>query len=279
MNSNYGLFYSCLILKCFSLSSDCVGLEISLCGNLLHAGMGLNAAAEVFNSHRITEEAFKISAASIINNENLVVRVQDRYLPWDKAAPIVLGVAAYGLDLPVDPKDAIPVEQDETPKLGDDGCDTSTPPGRRWRLWPIPFRRVKTLEHTTSDSSSEEVFVDSESVSLTQPVESTPVSTGGSESPHKHIRTNVPTTEQISSLNLKEGQNMVTFSFSTRVWGLQKVCHLLQYACNFKVVISLIGFPSILLSHILFQQVDAHIYLWKWNARIVISDVDGTITK
>ncbi|PSR98223.1 Phosphatidate phosphatase [Actinidia chinensis var. chinensis] len=222
-------------------------LEISLCGNLLHAGMGLNAAAEVFNSHRITEEAFKISAASIINNENLVVRVQDRYLPWDKAAPIVLGVAAYGLDLPVDPKDAIPVEQDETPKLGDDGCDTSTPPGRRWRLWPIPFRRVKTLEHTTSDSSSEEVFVDSESVSLTQPVESTPVSTGGSESPHKHIRTNVPTTEQISSLNLKEGQNMVTFSFSTRVWGLQKV--------------------------------DAHIYLWKWNARIVISDVDGTITK
>ncbi|MCH1922466.1 hypothetical protein L9G15_23955, partial [Shewanella sp. A3A] len=27
------------------------------------------------------------------------------------------------------------------------------------------------------------------------------------------------------------------------------------------------------------QQVDAHIYLWKWNARIVISDVDGTITK
>ncbi|XP_057471600.1 phosphatidate phosphatase PAH1-like [Actinidia eriantha] len=222
-------------------------LEISLCGNLLHAGMGLNAAAEVFNSHRITEEAFKLSAASIINNENLVVRVQDRYLPWDKAAPIVLGVAAYGLDLPVDPKDAIPVEQDETPKLGDDGCNTSTPSGRRWRLWPIPFRRVKTLEHTTSDSSSEEVFVDSESGSLNQPVESTPVSTGGSESPHKHIRTNVPTTEQISSLNLKEGQNMVTFSFSTRVWGLQKV--------------------------------DAHIYLWKWNARIVISDVDGTITK
>lgn len=27
------------------------------------------------------------------------------------------------------------------------------------------------------------------------------------------------------------------------------------------------------------KQVDAHIYLWKWNARIVISDVDGTITK
>lgn len=27
------------------------------------------------------------------------------------------------------------------------------------------------------------------------------------------------------------------------------------------------------------KQVEAHIYLWKWNTRIVISDVDGTITK
>lgn len=26
-------------------------------------------------------------------------------------------------------------------------------------------------------------------------------------------------------------------------------------------------------------QVDARIYLWKWNTRVVISDVDGTITK
>lgn len=26
-------------------------------------------------------------------------------------------------------------------------------------------------------------------------------------------------------------------------------------------------------------QVDARIYLWKWDTRVVISDVDGTITK
>ncbi|KAF5953870.1 hypothetical protein HYC85_006726 [Camellia sinensis] len=224
-------------------------LEISLCGNLLHAGMGLNAAAEVFDAHRISEEAFKLSAASITKNENLVVRFHDRYLPWDKAAHVVLGVAAYGSDLPVEAKDAILVEQDETPKAGDDGSGiTSTPSGRRWRLWPNPFRRVKTLEHTTSNASSEEVFVDSESGSQNFPPVQTPTSSSGGESPHKQLlRTNVPTTEQIASLKLKEGQNMVTFSFSTRVLGM--------------------------------QQVDAHIYLWKWNARIVISDVDGTITK
>lgn len=227
-------------------------LEISLCGNELRAGMGLRAAAETFDKHRISMEDFKLSAASIIKNESLVVRFQDRYLTWDKAAHIVLGVAVYGLDLPIEPSDAIAVEKEETPKLMEDSEITRTPSGRRWRLWPIPFRRVKTLEHTSSNSSGEEVFVDSESGSQNQPAETTSTAGGGfgtgGESPHKQlVRTNVPTTEQIASLNLKDGQNMVSFIFSTRVLGVQKV--------------------------------DAHIYLWKWNARIVISDVDGTITK
>ncbi|KAJ4704777.1 phosphatidate phosphatase PAH1 [Melia azedarach] len=223
------------------------GFEISLCGNELRAGMGFDAAAEAFDAHRISEDEFRCNAASIIKNENLVVRFRERYLLWEKAAPIVLGMAAFGLELPVEPKDVIPVEQEDTQKSKDnDSAITPTSSGRRWRLWPIPFRRVKTLEHTSSNSSSEEVFVDSES-GLQNSQESAS-STGISESPHKQfIRTNIPTNEQIASLNLKEGQNMITFSFSTRVLGT--------------------------------QQVDAHIYLWKWNARIVISDVDGTITK
>ncbi|KAL6145921.1 hypothetical protein ACLB2K_056604 [Fragaria x ananassa] len=209
--------------------------EISLCRNELRAGMGVTAAAEAFDAHRVSAEDFKASASAIIKNENLIIRFKDRYFSWEKAAPVVLGMAAFGLDLPLESKDAIPVEQDDTEK-------PSTPSGRRWRLWAIPFRRVKTLEHTSSNSSNEEEFVDSESSLHNSQVEATP------ESPQKQfVRTNIPTTEQIASLNLKDGQNVITFSFSTRVLGT--------------------------------QQVDAHIYLWKWNARIVISDVDGTITK
>ncbi|POO02447.1 Lipin [Trema orientale] len=226
--------------------------EISLCGSKLHAGMGLDAADEAFNAHRISAEEFKSSASSIIKDGNLIIRFRGQYLPWVKAAHIALGVAAFGMDLPIELKDAIPVEQDNTPKpRNDDSGLASTPSGRRWRLWPIPFRRVKTLEHTNSNSSNEDEFVDSESVLHNSQVESsprTPTSHSHNESPRKQfVRTNVPTNEQIASLNLQEGQNIVTFSFSTRVLGR--------------------------------QQVDAHIYLWKWNARIVISDVDGTITK
>ncbi|KAM0065553.1 putative phosphatidate phosphatase [Helianthus debilis subsp. tardiflorus] len=212
-------------------------IEISLCGNLLRPGMGSSTASETFNAHRISEEEFKISAASIIKNDSLIIKVEDKYFTWDKVAHIVLGTAAYGLEMHVDPNDAIPVDWNEETSLA------STPSGRRWWLWPIAFRRVKTLDHNNSNLSGEDVFLDSESVfDSPQSVEKSP------QSPQKQlVRTQIPTSEQISSLKLKDGQNMVSFVFSTRVLGVQKV--------------------------------DAHIYLWKWNARIVISDVDGTITK
>lgn len=190
--------------------------------------MGLDAAAEAFNAHRVSAEEFKSSAVSIIKDGNLIIRFRGQYLPWAKAAHIALGIAAFGRDLPIELKDAIPVEQDNTPKpSSDDSGLASTPSGRRWRLWLIPFRRVKTLEHTNSNLSNEEEFVDSESVLHNSQAETsprTPASESRNESPRKQfLRTNIPTNEQIASLNLQEGQNLVTFSFSTRVLGRQQV--------------------------------------------------------
>ncbi|PNY10915.1 phosphatidate phosphatase LPIN10 [Trifolium pratense] len=220
--------------------------DISLCGHKLKAGMGFIAAAEVFEAHRISAEEFRVSAPSITKNENLIVKFRESYLPWEKAAPLVLGMVAFDLDLPVGPEDTIPVGQDDTLKSSVDDPGPSSS-GHRWRFWPLAFRKVKTAEHTSSDESSEDIFVDSASDFFGSVGEPSPTS-GSRESPRKQfVRTNVPSSEMIASLNLKDGQNMVTFSYSTRVLGKQKV--------------------------------DAHVYLWKWNARIVISDVDGTITK
>lgn len=210
------------------------GVEISLCGNLLHAGMGSSAAREAFDANRVSEEEFRSSAESIIKNENLVVRIRGNYILWDRAAPIILGMAECDMELPVECADVIPVEMEETSKSGeDDSGISSVPSGRRWTLWPNPFRRVKTLEKSNCNSSDEEVFVDSESSSTYQPIEQIAITEGGKESPQEQlVRTNIPTSCQITSLNLKEGQNMVTFIFSTRVLGEQKVCHL---SCTQKI--------------------------------------------
>ncbi|VYS56803.1 unnamed protein product [Arabidopsis thaliana] len=223
--------------------------ELSLCKDELRQGMGLSAAAEVFDAHMISKEEYINSATSILESENLVVRIRETYMPWTKAARIVLGKAVFDLDLDIQPDDVISVEENESPKPKDDETTiTPSSSGTRWRLWPIPFRRVKTVEHTGSNSSSEEdLFVDSEPGLQNSP-ETQSTTESRHESPRRQlVRTNVPTNEQIASLNLKDGQNMITFSFSTRVLGT--------------------------------QQVDAHIYRWRWDTKIVISDVDGTITK
>lgn len=53
--------------------------------------------------------------------------------------------------------------------------------------------------------------------------------------------------DEVFRLGLHPGKNVVTFSFSSRLWGRQEVA--------------------------------AHAYMWNWNAKVVVSDVDGTITK
>ncbi|RZC25167.1 Transketolase, chloroplastic, partial [Glycine soja] len=155
-------------------SHSALRFETSLCGHELKAGMGLAAAAKVFEAHRISAEEFRSFALSIIKNENLILKFRERYLLWEKDAPLVLGMTVFGLDLPVEPKDTNLVGLDDAVKAK---CDAPGPAsfGRRWRLWPMNFQRFKTIDHTNS-VSSEEVFVDSKSDCQTSVVEPSPTS-------------------------------------------------------------------------------------------------------
>nr|CAB3461246.1 unnamed protein product [Digitaria exilis] len=227
-----------------SQSQKGLGVEISLCGNMLRPGMGLESAEEAFRLHLVSEEDFKSSGSTIIKNANLIVKIENKYFPWSKVSHVILGKAVFGSNFNIEPVDAIPVECPETPNSREDSLRVS-PSSRRWRLWLNPFRITRSLQRSNSDSS-EDIFLDSETV--LSPMDEQDLENNRSQSPRKQfVRTLIPTSEQVASLNLKEGQNLVTFSFSTRVLGK--------------------------------QQVDAHIYLWKWDAKIVISDVDGTITR
>ncbi|KAA8528545.1 hypothetical protein F0562_035900 [Nyssa sinensis] len=115
-----------------------------------------------------------------------------------------------------------------------------------WRLWPFPFKRSRSMKDSPPALDCSRSF-DAENA-----LESTSCTDGEKnvlkpKLNKKKVRAITPTSEQLASLNLKEGSNTVTFTFSTAMLGK--------------------------------QQVDARIYLWRWDTRIVISDVDGTITK
>ncbi|KAI7737502.1 hypothetical protein M8C21_020987 [Ambrosia artemisiifolia] len=109
--------------------------------------------------------------------------------------------------------------------------------GGSWSLWPFRSLASKNGPDDSKKVSDDEIDeeTDTEKEWLSPQSDTT------------HTRELTPTPEQLASLNLAEGQNTVTFTFSTAVLGSQTV--------------------------------DARIYLWSWDARIVISDVDGTITK
>lgn len=211
-------------------------VEISLCRHLLHEGMGYEVAAHAFDSEKVDVEKFVSLGPDFLKNDKVVVRIGGLYFPWDAALPIISAIGTPRGEQLLEPKGMINVQEVE--KMIERNPKQSTDSGNgTWRLWP--FKKTKSINRKNS------VVVDANG-SQRGPAGNTP--TPEPETIKRRlVRAKTPTSEQLASLNLKEGRNVVTFTFSTSMLGEQKV--------------------------------DARIFLWKWNARIVISDVDGTITK
>ncbi|KAG5383293.1 hypothetical protein IGI04_034763 [Brassica rapa subsp. trilocularis] len=197
-------------------------VELSFCKHLLREGMGAEAASQAFKSEKLDMETFASLGPSVLENDKLILKIGGCYFPWEAAAPIILGVVSFGTAQVYEPKGMIAVDQNEKPG------DASTPEGGSWNLWPFSSRKSKNDTEVSSKDAGEPEEKQQEKP-LPRPVK-------------KMVRALAPTSEQLASLDLKEGMNTVNFTFSTNI-------------------------------------VDARIYLWKWNARIVISDVDGTITR
>ncbi|OVA10457.1 Lipin [Macleaya cordata] len=225
--------------------SNSPAFEISLCKHMLHEGMGVDAASQAFDAEKVDFGKFVSLVPGLVKDDRLIVRIGGRYFPWHAAAPVILGMTSLGHEQISEPKGMIAVDRVEE-TLEDDTSNTIVSSGGSWRIWPFTFKKstsmnsVQSAPDGTKDSDADNA---SESTSgISGDKNSTVVKVA-----KKKVKSIVPTSEQLDTLNLKEGQNMVTFTFSTAMLGK--------------------------------QQVDARIYLWKWNTRIVISDVDGTITR
>ncbi|KAG2302387.1 hypothetical protein Bca4012_060697 [Brassica carinata] len=197
-------------------------VELSFCKHLLREEMGAEAASQAFNSEKLDMETFASLGPSVLENDKLILKIGGCYFPWEAAAPIILGVVSFGTAQVFEPKGMIAVDRNEKPG------DVSAPEGGSWKIWPFSLRRSRNDSECSSKDAGEPEEKQQEKP-LPRPVKKT-------------VRALAPTSEQLASLDLKEGMNTVNFTFSTNI-------------------------------------VDARIYLWKWNARIVVSDVDGTITR
>ncbi|XP_067108121.1 LOW QUALITY PROTEIN: phosphatidate phosphatase LPIN2-like [Osmerus mordax] len=237
--------------ECLSDSAgDLPDVTVSLCG-----GVGENSeiSKERFMEHIITYQEFAENPA-IIDNPNLVVRIANRYYNWTLAAPLILSMQAFQKNLPKATEEAW-VKEKMPKKSG------------RWWFWrkssvkqsetkmerqeslsresPVPHQAPAT-QQKTADSSSDDESKELNAVAPASAPPSTqpPAAAAGSHSYRKSLRLS---SNQITSLKLREGPNDVTFSITTQYQG---TCRC-----------------------------EGTIYLWSWDDKVIISDIDGTITK
>uniref|UniRef100_A0A8C9QUD4 phosphatidate phosphatase n=1 Tax=Scleropages formosus TaxID=113540 RepID=A0A8C9QUD4_SCLFO len=218
---------------------DLPSIAISLCGGLTD---NKEITKEQFQERAITYQQFAENP-SIIDDPNLVVKIGSKYYNWSTAAPLMLAMQAFQKPLPKATVENIMKEK--MPKKG----------GRWWFSWRGRNSSIKSLSVFLSPflccrfrRKDESSSSDEENQSTKQTSGSSPsdpfVTPAGGISYKKTLRL---TSEQLMSLQLKEGPNDVVFSVTTQYQG---TCRC-----------------------------EGTIYLWSWDDKIVISDIDGTITR
>ena len=141
------------------------------------------------------------------------------------AAPIVLGMVAFGIIDIFEPKGMIAVDLVDQSLIGDPSKKIISP-GGSWRIWPFSLSRSrsgKAMQPALSDIECSDAEIFSECINDMDGTKSASKSTVAK----KILRLLTPTSEQLASLNLKEGGNTVTFTFFTPMLGKQQVlCYL-----------------------------------------------------
>uniref|UniRef100_A0A8C4F0V4 phosphatidate phosphatase n=1 Tax=Dicentrarchus labrax TaxID=13489 RepID=A0A8C4F0V4_DICLA len=226
---------------------DLPSITISLCGGLTD---NREITKEQFHEKMISYQQFAENP-SIIDDPNLVVKIGSKYYNWNTAAPLMLAMQAFQKPLP---KAAVEnIMKEKMPKKG----------GRWWFSWRgrnsstksvispayltlgllLTLSGVKKISgHKEESSSSDEDHRATKQSSST--VQSEPGLTLGGVSYKKTLRL---TSEQLLSLQLQDGPNDAVFSVTTQYQG----------TCRCQ----------------------GTIYLWNWDDKIIISDIDGTITR
>ncbi|GAA5981356.1 hypothetical protein JCM10908_004080 [Rhodotorula pacifica] len=234
--------------------------ELSLCGSDGLEHLEKAAAERLFSDHQITFNNF-IEQDAIPENPDLVVKFSGRYLTWDNASPVLASLAVYRKSLLAHP------EHHKHVRREGESSEAAKTHRRGWSLWwsrgrsAPPPDVASTSSLPTEDTSSvatPPTSVPASPKSLPEDVvspapatEATKASEGDEfplEDHTKHYaKTLRLTSDQLKTLGLKKGMNTVSFSVRSSYSG--------------------------------YATCTSRIFLWESDFQVVISDIDGTITK
>ena len=252
-------------------------VSLSLCGGMEKGG----PTEDEFESQLVQYSDICMNPA-LFSSPNLVVRLNQKYYTWATACPLVMTLLAYQKPLPLEVCDKLVGSANssmEEVKL--EPQHTAENNRRSWFLWrrsgggsvqekkstmksvesidkeqsvatqtsPTPLMKDINKDSTeifNVSVSSEESFAlkNQEVADLTDMQQNKSTLTLNTEKFRKTLRLS---SDQIEKLNLKNGMNEIEFSVTTAYQGTSR--------CK------------------------CYLFKWKHNDKVVISDIDGTITK
>ncbi|KAF1807430.1 Lipin/Ned1/Smp2-domain-containing protein [Mucor lusitanicus] len=217
-------------------------IEMSLCG-FSAFGYDQDENALLFNDQQVSYDTF-VHNPSILNDPRLVFRYKNHYFAAVRNSPLFTSLLIF--KKPLEKEDA------SNNKVSDNRESYSY--GVGWRQWlsrsssadPVPT--LATLEKGDASTSEQTTFT---TTTKTTSVGWSPDHTHD-DGPFFAKRKNYAktlrlTSEQLKNLNLKKGVNTISFSVSSAYQGTA--------TCVAKV------------------------FFWDYDIQVVISDIDGTITK
>jgi phosphatidate phosphatase LPIN len=210
------------------LNSFLKSVEISLCYNEILKTP--EKAEEIFVKNLVKKEDFSKDPWKVLNNTNLLLGYDEKLYTYKAAVPFLFSYLIYGEQLPASTLEELNKSaskgmfsffrgnqsQNELSKIKMHHNEEVVSPNKQYLVPAVKVEEVKEKKITKRESICK-------------------------------IKSFAPNTEQIKSLNLKEGRNEITFVCKSRLSGKQTLT--------------------------------TDLYLWKESDKIVISDVDGTITR
>ncbi|CAH3141282.1 unnamed protein product [Porites evermanni] len=232
-------------------------IAMSLCGDLKNGKVPL----ESFIKSMVTYDDLSNNPA-LLSDPKLVIRINDRYYNWQIAAPMLMSHVVF--QRPLKPEACQTLVKQHMPKKdpssnfyfqsSDEENDDIKKDKPRPRVHSSTARKQLSIQESKiQDENESRERTTSECIS-------------GNESDFpkgKYRKVTRLSSDQIKSLNLKEGANSITFSVTTKYQSRILTFTTAHFFFFF------LGTAMCM----------ATIYLWNHNDKIVISDIDGTITK
>ncbi|CAF0713107.1 unnamed protein product [Brachionus calyciflorus] len=221
--------------------------------NYLEIPQDLNEFDDLFQQNLLTWEKFCEDMSNWTQNPNLVIKLNGRYMNWSCASPIILSAIVYHKQLSNEQINTI--LEANMPKITKT-AQQNNEGGKRssWFFWPTGNKTTQItntpkLESVKSSSTLLTTIVKEEVKEEIKETDTLIFEADFENKTHKQKfrKTTRLSSEQIKKLNLNPGLNEIKYSVTTPLQGTTRI--------------------------------SSYIFLWNYDDKIIVSDIDGTITK